>query len=67
MVQIIKDGRLKTFFCKCQKCASDLQYQINDVHREYSGSGQVVVSNSIICPVCMYKNSVFLMTEKIPD
>lgn len=63
MIKIIKDGREKVFRARCQKCATDFEYQEEDIQeaeplpdgvREPS---DLIVTTAlqiprVVCPVC---------------
>lgn len=64
MIEIIKNGKDKTFSCRCQFCASDLNYNLEDVQKEYSDVMQDICFNHIKRPVCGTKVYVYLMTDE---
>lgn len=55
MVKIISDGKNKTFYAKCHKCATEFEYQLEDIKTEKVKS---IISDkeedieAVRCPVC---------------
>lgn len=61
-MEIIKNGKEKTFYARCGNCASELNYKLDDVKTEES----ILRSNTkyIVCPVCNAPIAVNLLTEE---
>lgn len=48
-MKIIKNGKEKVFFEKCTECATEFEYNYDDIHKLSSGEMECRV---ITCPVC---------------
>ena len=64
MIEVIKNGKEKTYYARCNKCGTEMNYRYNDVNVEKPNRGIGTESRYIICPVCGEFISVNLMTEE---
>lgn len=70
MVKIISDGRNKMFYTKCHKCATEFEYQLEDIKTEKTKS---IISvgdediEAVRCPVCDEIIPSTLMTKEEYD
>ncbi len=64
MIEVIKNGKEKTYYAKCSKCGTEMKYLYSDVNVEKPSHGIGLESRYIICPVCGDFISVNLMTEE---
>lgn len=61
-MEIIKNGKEKTFYARCGNCASELNYTLDEVKTEESVlRGK---TKYIVCPVCNSPFAVNLLTEE---
>lgn len=67
MVKILEDGTQKTYYTECQKCGSSMTYKYEDVdveEKKIDFLNQYLVSKTVQCPKCGFKNCVVMQTEK---
>lgn len=62
-MEIIKNGKEKTFYARCGNCATELNYTLDEVKTEKSGSVLRDTIQYIMCPVCDEHIIVNLLTE----
>lgn len=48
-MKIIKNGKEKVFFEKCTGCATEFEYNYNDIHNSLSGE---IEYKMVKCPIC---------------
>ena len=61
MIKIIANGKEKVFKQRCNNCATDFTYMLEDV-KEYNYCSD----KDIICPVCGESMTAYLMIEGEP-
>ena len=66
MVKILKNGDDKKYYAKCQKCATEMEYELSDVKRETSTAYRGEIK-TIKCPVCGETIQVSLLTKEEVD
>ncbi len=62
-MEIIKNGKEKTFYARCGNCATELNYKLEDVNSEES----LVLKTEtkyVYCPECHAPIIVHLLTEE---
>lgn len=64
MIEVVKNGKEKTYYARCSKCGTEMNYRYNDVNVEKPGHCSSLESRYIICPVCGDFIPVSLMTEE---
>lgn len=57
------NGKEKTFYCKCNDCASGLNYRLEDVKSQNYCSTNIK-EKYITCPICGSKVDVYLLTKE---
>lgn len=60
-MKIIKNGKEKTFFCKCHECATEFEYNYNDI---YIPEENGLKFKFVDCPVCGAKEYVTFQTKE---
>lgn len=63
MISVVKNGKEKTYFTRCIKCASELEYEFSDVEFIPPTDNFCFETKNIVCPVCGEKNCVGLLTK----
>lgn len=63
MVKIIKDGKDKIFYTKCLHCATEFEYQLDDVQTEKT-EGMIFEAKTIKCPSCGENTAATLLTRE---
>lgn len=63
MISILTCGKEKKYYAKCGKCATEIEYEHNDVkyERVTGMSGEI---RTVTCPVCGETISVNLLTKE---
>lgn len=64
MISIIENGKEKTYYARCNKCGSEMEYMHADVKYETSMAYPQAKERYISCPVCGELIQVNLMTEE---
>ena len=74
MIKIIKDGREKVFRARCQKCATDFEYETEDIQEAEPRSdgakspadliAETALYPRVVCPVCGSKAYAARYTEE---
>lgn len=62
MISIIKNGKEKSYYARCQKCGTEMEYMHADVRYETSAAYNQT-QKLITCPVCGETIMVNLMTK----
>lgn len=63
MISIIQNGKEKTYYARCNKCGSEMEYEHSDVKYETSSYNNAT-QRYIVCPVCGETILVNLMTKE---
>lgn len=64
MISVIKNGKEKNFYTRCNKCGSEMEYNHDDVKYETSVASTGITRRFIICPVCGETLLVNLVTKE---
>lgn len=68
MIKILNNGMEKKYYAKCDKCATDMEYEHSDVKFETPTTGYNYGEiKSIKCPVCGKTIIVNLLTKEEYD
>ncbi len=60
-MKIIKNGKEKKFFAKCTECATEFEYNFNDI---YTCKKNELKYRVVKCPACGNEEYATLQTEK---
>lgn len=65
MITVLEDGTKKTFYTKCRHCASELEYDYDEVIEGNLDDYQTPIKwRYIVCPVCLSKMEATLLTKE---
>ncbi len=64
MINILKSGKDKVFVEKCPYCATEFEYQLEDVTFRKDKADGSISSPRITCPVCKFPLDVFMWTKE---
>lgn len=60
-MKIIKNGKEKTFFCKCTECATEFEYNSNDI---FIRKDDELKYKRVTCPICSTDLYVTFQTKE---
>lgn len=60
-MKIIKNGKEKTFFCKCTECATEFEYDSNDI---FNGKMGELPYRMVTCHICHEDLCATLLTKE---
>lgn len=63
MISVVKNGKEKTYYARCNKCGSEMEYMHSDVKYETSRAYANATQRYIVCPVCGESIAVNLLTR----
>ena len=64
MITVITNGKEKTYFTRCVKCATDFEYEFSDVEFIPPPQDFYFETKNVVCPICGKKNCVYLLTKE---
>lgn len=61
-MKVVKNGKEKTFYAQCNKCASELEYTFEDV--QFTKHDTIYeLEKKIVCPICGEEVYVSMLTK----
>lgn len=64
MTKIINNGKDKTFYTKCLHCATEFEYQLQDVQVKETGDALFNEIKTVKCPSCNKDATATLLTRE---